>query len=82
MVEFNGLKMPVTVREIKKGNIGDIINKPKKRLKDNRWYTPPCIVIRCDEGDLFIVIEDIELIFTGVEGVRVTLGSFPIMFRW
>lgn len=82
MVEFNELRMSVVVREIKKGNIGDIINKPKKRLRDGKWYTPPCIVLVCNEGSLFIVVEDIEHILTGLDGVRVVMKPYSIMFRW
>jgi hypothetical protein len=83
MLEFKGLQLPVTIREVKKGNIGDIINKPEKRQReDGKWYTPPCLLVQCDEGNMFFVIEDIVNIVIGVSGVRVMFESYAVSFRF
>jgi hypothetical protein len=72
----------VTVREIKKGNIGDITNKPEKRQLGEKFYTPPCLLIRCDEGSLYLVVEDIESMLVSLGSLDVNMGTYTISFKW
>lgn len=67
------VEFTTTLLEVNRARLSDMTNKPDKRTGydkegKQKQYTPPCLVLKCSDGMLYFVIEDLT-IQQGLQGV-------------
>lgn len=72
-VQFSIHSFTTKILGIKIARQADMTNKPKMRAGDDgKQYTPSCLHVQCEGGDLFFIIEDIQ-IFKTLDSVLVVV---------
>lgn len=83
-VIFGKHEMQDTLLDVKLARLGDIENQPDKRKNGDSQYTPSCLEMDFEGGQLFFVIEDIPEngIQTTLSGIRLDMSPGPsVLFR-
>lgn len=81
-VVFGKHEVKDTLKDVKLARLGDIANQPDKRKNGDAQYTPSCLEMDFEGGQLFFVIEDINAIQTTLSGILMDMSPGPsILFK-
>lgn len=63
-ITFGPHSFTTVLESVELARVGQMKNKPEMRIRDGKNYTPPCMLLKCSDGDLYFVIEDTKIIMT------------------
>jgi hypothetical protein len=78
---FGKFSFPIVIQEIQLAKLTDMKNTPEKRTDENgKMYTPPVMQFVTNEGFLYFILEDIDVVAIA-NGLRIITAAVNISFK-
>lgn len=83
-IQFGEHTFTVTITDIVKARLADLVNKPERReAPDGTFYTPTVVTFLCGEEKIHMYLDDIVVITSGVFRIRITfVNDMIVTFTW
>lgn len=63
-ITFGPHSFTTVLESVELARVGQMKNKPEMRVRGGKNYTPPCMLLKCTDGNLYFIIEDIKIFMT------------------
>ena len=79
LITFGKHSSPAQLLEVKLATQNDMVNKPNKRIKDDKQYTPACVLLTFEGFSLLIILEDIQNTKLLTNGIDIFIEDCPTL---